>query len=315
MKITSRQLRQIIKEELARTGFGRLRESAGSEASIALSTYFEMPEFAKLATGLTGDKLDSIAAGNLVIKMGDKGPVVKVIQALVKGKLNQAMENTSQTSYFGSTMGSGELGKAVTGLGEPDGDFGDKTRTAVMVLQKVMKDDAIAKGAKQNSPELPIADGKVGRQTLTFLLGTHGASATGETAAPPTAPRSFKKSQLIAAIQDEAADADRFTDALGIGTEQLASIINLTLDDEPHAADWWVSRIKYGAKKTQTEINDIALKNTLDIAASTIFAEEPAQPRARSGTYSREDIPYPRTAAPMKEGRDLTSRLMNRWLK
>jgi len=309
MKITSRQLRQIIKEELARSGFGRLRESAGENASIALSQYFEMPEFADIAPEV-GDKLDSIMDGNLVIKMGDKGPVVKVIQALVKGKLNQAMKNTSQASYFGSTVGSIEIGKAVTMLGEPDGDFGNNTMNAVKTLQKVMKDDAIAKGAKQNSPDLPVADGKVGRQTLTFLLGEHGASATGATAASPVAPRSFKRSELIAAIRDEADDADSFAGALDIGTEQLASIINLTLDDEPHPADFWVSRIKYGAKKKQVEINDIAVKNALDIAARKPIAKEPAQPRAKSGSYNTADA-----ALPMKEGRDLTSRLMNRWLK
>jgi len=308
MKITSRQLRQIIKEELARTGFGRLREGAGESAKNMLYL-FDMPEFDKDA--LRVDKeLEDILSGNLVIKMGDKGPVVKVIQALVKGKVNQAMENKSQTSYFGSTMGSIELGKAVSML-KPDGDFGNNTMNAVKTLQKIMKHDAIyTKGAKQNSPDLPVADGKVGRQTLTFILGEHGASATGDAAPSPTAPRSFKKSELIAAIRDEADDADRITGALGISTEQLASIINLTTDDEPHPDWWWVSRIKYGANKTQAEIDEIALQNVLDIAASATFAKEPAQPGYKPSTTDKSNA-----VLPMKEGRDLTSRLMNRWLK
>lgn len=314
MKITSRQLRQIIKEELARTGFGRLRESAG-EAAKDMLNLFQMSQF-EIAAIEVDKELEDILNNTRVIKMGDKGQVVKVIQALVKGKLFQALENSkSLTSFAGSPGGALEIQRSIRALGEPDGDFGNNTKNAVMTLQKVAKADAFQKGARSSSPELPTIDGKVGRQTLSFLLGKHGASISGKTAAPPTAPRSFKKSQLIAAIQDDTANADRFTDSLGIGTEQLASIINLTLDDEPHPADFWVSRIKYGAKKTQAEIDDIALENTLEIAARHVFADEPAQLKARSGSHDRDDLVYPTPAASMKEGRDLTSRLMNRWLK
>jgi peptidoglycan hydrolase-like protein with peptidoglycan-binding domain len=287
MLIKESALRRIIKEELARTGFGRLREGAGEEASAALSTYFEMPQFATLAPGV-GDKLDDILNNKLIIKMGDKGPVVKVIQALVKGKLNQAMKHTSQAPNFGSTMGSGELGKAVTGLGEPDGDFGDKTRTAVMVLQKVMKNDAITKGAKQNSPELPTIDGAVGRQTLTFILGKHGGSVTGATAAP--AARSYEKlltkEEIIASLQVQNAGlATKFK----INNGQLVNIINLA-DSKPHNIAWWLSKIDDNAQLSNIEISYDILEPALkQILPDTRYVSY------KPGSYTKTDLPLPVT--------------------
>jgi len=91
MKITSRQLRQIIKEELARSGFGRLREGAGDTAKdmLNLFTMNSGPNENLPIEALQVDKeLQDILDDKLVLKLGDGGrgqpdeKVVKVIQAL-----------------------------------------------------------------------------------------------------------------------------------------------------------------------------------------------------------------------------------------
>jgi len=250
MKITSRQLRQIIKEELARSGFGRLREGAGTEASIALSSYLQMQDFADDAIQV-GDKLDDILSGNLVVKMGDKGQIVTVIQALVHGKLMQALRNKSPFTHAASSEGEAEISSSLQGM-ETDGDFGPATKKAVIALQKVQKADALKRfnNLAAGSPELPTIDGKVGRQTLTFLIkGLQGSSISGSSEEP----------------------------------------------DEP------------------SETAQVASRATGNLGM------------ARSGTYSKDDLPLPTPGGRvqtinadtgnLQEGRDLTARLMNRWLK
>ena len=123
-----------------------------------------------------------------------------------------------------------------------------------MTLQKVAKDDAFQKGAKASSSELPTIDGKVGRQTLSFLLASYGASISGRSEEPDETP----------------------------GNEQIAS--------------------------RTFSANDTGLG-----------------PSYKPGSYKPAELPLPtpggqvQTVDPatgnLREGRDLTSRLMNRWLK
>jgi len=255
MKITSRQLRQIIKEELARSGFGRLREGAEGAGDTAkdmlnLFTMNSGPNENLPIEALQVDKeLQDILDNKLVLKLGDGGrgqpdeKVVKVIQALVKGKLSQAFANQSMTSFNKSPGGTVEIQKSVDEL-NLDGDFGNKTKNAVMTLQKVMLARAFQLGAKATSPELPTIDGKVGRQTLKFLLSLQGASISGATATSPDEPP---------------------------GSEQIAST----------------------ARDLGTSLG----------------------PSYKPSTIDKSDAVVPVQTAPINEGRDLTSRLMNRWLK
>ena len=199
-----------------------------------------------------GDKLDDILNNKLVVKRGDKGQIVTVIQALVHGKLMQALRNNSQFTHAASSAGEAEITNALQGM-ETDGDFGPATEKAVIALQKVQKADALKRFNKDaaGSPELTTIDGKVGRQTLNFLIsGAQGASISGATARSPDAPP---------------------------GDEQNASRT-------------------FSAKDTGLG------------------------PSYKPSTFDRSDAVVPmQTVDPatgnIREGRDLTSRLMNRWLK
>jgi peptidoglycan hydrolase-like protein with peptidoglycan-binding domain len=307
MKITSRQLRQIIKEELARSGFGRLREGAGDTAKDMLYL-FDMPQFDKDA--LQVDKeLEDILNNTRVIKMGDKGQVVKVIQALVKGKLFQSLENKSAVSFTKSPGGELEIQRSINALGEPDGDFGNNTKNAVMTLQKVAISAATSAGrAKASASELPTVDGKVGRQTLTFLLGLQGASVTGQLRkAEPVEQKEdmLSKSKLIAALNDPAT-AKRISDVIKMTPGQLKALAEMIGDEDPHPKSWWIEYFQFNSADPDADIDMIALQNALDQVSGK---QEPGDiGPARSSVASKAD-------APMNEGRDLTARLMNRWLK
>jgi len=309
MRITARQLRQIIKEELARTGFGRLREGAGENARIALSSYLEMKDFADDAIQV-GDKLDDIMDGNLVIKRGDKGQIVTGIQALVHGKLMQALKNKSPFTHAASPEGEAEITSVLQGM-DTDGDFGPATEKAVIALQKVQKADALKRFNKlaAGSPELTTIDGKVGRQTLTFLLsGEQGASITGQLrkAAPVEQKEDMlSKSKLLAALNDPTT-AKSISDAINMTPEQLKKLSELIGDEVPHPLSWWISYLQYNSNNPDAEVDMIALQNAIDQVSGK---REPGNiGPARSASKNS-------TTDSMNEGHDLTARLMNRWIK
>jgi peptidoglycan hydrolase-like protein with peptidoglycan-binding domain len=316
MRIQGKLLKKIIKEEIIRSTSGLIRESAGERAQIMLNM-LGMSEDAQDALTVS-DKLEDIISGDLVVKQGNKGPVVKVIQALVKGKLWQALGNKGAASFASEKGGALEIQRSLAALGEPDGIFGDNTKNAVMTLQKVQKADAFMKGATQDSPELTTIDGKVGRQTLSYLIsGMQGASVSDTDLSPaPTTDfseeRKIPKSLLLAAL-DNPDTMRKISQMLNMSEEDVYNA-SLEVPDDVDAKTMpeWFSILSGGIKTlVDTDAQDMAeLMVLLSQVHGTPVAGKSDVMGPKKGSYSRADA-----AGPMNESRDLTSRLMARWIK
>lgn len=245
MKITGRQLRQIISEEILRTHKGkRINEVRGEplpddvlrkldtagddledapDAAVAMPSQKkasssidydprqiprarfsglkvirdQLPEMAKdimqiLVNPEVGKELNDIVKGEKVLQVGSSGPAVKVYQAVVLANLRSWIK-----AHRGETSATGLTGKEVaekaiktngnvsdadlragvyeiitTGGFTPDGSYGPATRAAVALIQVIMDRKQILStfgGAPVDWDA--VIDGKIGRQTATFLSG------------------------------------------------------------------------------------------------------------------------------------------------
>jgi peptidoglycan hydrolase-like protein with peptidoglycan-binding domain len=133
--------------------------------------------------------LDAVLEGSKIIQLGDKGAATKIVQLLVLTQLssfigiaNRAAEYATMKGFAGEVLKQLEAAKSRL---KADGDFGPATKDAIRAAQGAMYfNSVIAK--KVGAPERPIPasrlgtmDGKVGRQTLNYLINRRlGAAVT-----------------------------------------------------------------------------------------------------------------------------------------
>ena len=256
MKITGRQLRQIIKEELARNAMNEEdpldkvrsevgadldargaemlkayddRETAAALAKTSSSVPFDMDSIDDLLTGLPDSKssaptprspsdgviaairemggtseqinivnqnyaaaqqtLDAVLEGSKLIQLGSKGAAVKIIQLLVLTQLDSFISTAKRAAEYAKMKGFADevlkqLEAAKSRL-KADGDFGPATRDAIRAAQGAMYfRSVITKSVGAPEQTIPASrlgtmDGKVGRQTLNYLINRSlGAAVT-----------------------------------------------------------------------------------------------------------------------------------------
>jgi len=285
MKITGRQLRQIISEEILRSHKGkrinevrgdslpddvlRALDTAGDDLEDAPMGAVKMPAQNQAAAGidynpnqtararfealkqirqqipdmsqeimkLIADRkinadLNSVVKGEKVLQMGSTGPAVKVYQAAVLANLMAWIK-----AHRGATSATGISGeevadKAINSNGNvtdedlragvydivtmggfvPDGNYGPITRAAVALLQVIMDRKQILSTFGGAPVDWDAAiDGKIGRQTATFLSGlTILAPVSGITAADAG------KKSMTGSIVKENSSINRWSQLAGI---------------------------------------------------------------------------------------------------
>jgi len=235
MRITARQLRQIIKEELQRevdsSGYDinpdlsglpdepmvkmapkradvpdilARGEGEGPAALMTLTRWYSpadesiardlllSPSYKMVANKI----LSNVSLGKSVMKMGDRGDAVKIMQLLIKAKLVQQLNNLSssvatdvalggmgggiesnsksvaQRALSGAVVSNADLESATAdaldrlnaGGAGPDGIYGPTTRDAVAIMQEYMQ--------QNNREGYPgEVDGIIGRQTMSYIIG------------------------------------------------------------------------------------------------------------------------------------------------
>ena len=103
---------------------------------------------------LTLSELSDVLEGNRVIRRGQRGKDVEIVQTLlVNFFLYQPLEDERVASELMGTSGSSGVGI--------DGVFGDGTEAAVRLAQQIARDSGM---------NYVQVDGQVGRQTLTLLM-------------------------------------------------------------------------------------------------------------------------------------------------
>jgi len=254
MKITGKQLRQIIKEELARNAMneedpidrvtrevGAETAARGAEALKAVTNRETAAAQAKMDTSADDEDLDDVLAdlpdskssapttfspssgiidairsrgtpeqhkianqhyaaaqktldavleGTKLIQLGDKGAATKIVQLLVLTQLGSFIGITNKAAEYATMEDLADevlkLLEAAKSRLKADGDFGPATRDAIRAAQGAMYFNSVI--AKEvGVPERPIPasrlgtmDGKVGRQTLNYLINRRlGAAVTG----------------------------------------------------------------------------------------------------------------------------------------
>jgi len=130
------------------------------------------------------DGLDRVYNGELVVKMGDRGPLVKALQILIRASLSEYLD--AVTPQIRSIFLRDFANDAIDALGNayamtPDGVYGSDTSDAVKAVQKamnVMYRLLLLSGGGPDAKMMqnPVKiDGRIGRQTLQFLMGRVGA--------------------------------------------------------------------------------------------------------------------------------------------
>jgi len=236
MRITARQLRQIIKEELQREV-----DSSGYDINPDLSglpdePMVKMPAvrpgiestgknygygnmmFNKLAMGTPYasdairlgmaakkpplvQELNDITHGKKVLRMGDSGDAVKIVQIMMYGMLSdraRSVTGINDTENIGidpvqfakqavrsdgANVTLDQIEAAITNLiydFVPDGNFGPKTFAATVLIQLLADHRQTVMNGMGDSVTVEwrsAIDGIVGRQTIQYLMGMSDLAA------------------------------------------------------------------------------------------------------------------------------------------
>ncbi len=142
-------------------------------------------------------ELDAVYNGQKIMKRGDRGIAVKIVQILMKvftPRLIGVLEPMKSSIYLGE-----QAKDAIADLTSsaavfnPDGVFGDKTEDMVEAIQRghevIIAMIELTTGAPKGAIFGPAGrgvtagvkvDGKIGRQTLQFLMAVKGQEITGK---------------------------------------------------------------------------------------------------------------------------------------
>ena len=209
MRITQRQLRQIISEEVQNrlqeadpgidpdTGLPDPKVSKSepdSPSSGAIDTLrhkgatAEQIEIFNQNYAAAQKTLDAVLEGKKLIQLGDKGPAVKIVQLLLVTQLDGLIGSAKNAAAINDLRDFANNAvkqlEAVKPILKVDGDYGPTTVKAVRAMQAAMAAENANKrtvgGPSSTDPEkrerlirperMGTVDGKVGRQTLRYLI-------------------------------------------------------------------------------------------------------------------------------------------------
>lgn len=253
-----------------------------------------MSEAEKLFPTVLPD-LDKVFNGDLVVKTGDRGPLVKALQILIFSSISDLQD--MMIPQLKSVYLRDEADDAIESLAQgysigPTGNFDNSTYTAVVGVQKAMNVIYKLQELSSGGPTDKIVarpaqiDGKIGRQTLQFLMGRLGAAVSGYES---PLQKVTKKSMLLSLIA-------------GKSPKEIAKMFNLSDED---LADTAIAATGMSEDK-KSDLLDLArsgeLRRIIDStdsweetkqalanasAAMANAPEERAMPAYKPGSYRR----------------------------
>lgn len=242
------------------------------------------------------DGLDKVYNGDLVVKMGDRGPLVKALQILVRSSISDFLDFvTPQTrsiylrDFANSAIDALSSAYAMT----PDGVYDSDTSDAVKAIQKAMNvvyrlhllsGGGPVEKIMQNPAKI---DGRIGRQTLQFLMGRVGA-----TISKSPVQDIADKSLLVRALRDMGPD-DIVRKLLGPdpAPEASAELVAAAMGEDKIGAAALLDLIRNGRLDANFEgMSMEELQAILDSLPKYDMAPTGGGPQLKPSNAPRDDI-------------------------
>jgi hypothetical protein len=327
MRIQGKMLKKIIKEEISRslTEVDDINLAVARSKATSVASDLDRDSGANIVPMV--EFFADVLAGNKVVTANSNTPEenLYINQALTAFENLKGLEG-DLTSFPPSTYpeeGIIKLQKMC--LLQQDGDFGRQTLAAAVSGGRArLEPSAMANPVKRNRAARLIAmmmshpgpedDSERLSQVLSGVDFKSGAapdtSLVGSKSASP-AEKKYPKSLLLMAAENKEL-MHWIAQVMGMSPDETMDAVNKVQDDIPRTLPEWVDTLAELAQKSVKA--DPAEMEKLRAALEGVSGDYGTgymdKSGLRPGSYSRADAEIP-----MNESRDLTSRLMARWIK